>query len=127
MGRRVADGGHPGPPRLLFIDLSLLRYFPHALTFLTAVAPAAPLSALCFLYATAEVLYSSLALSFADGYFNVVVSMMHLSGLGQWVARRSKAMVVAAERARVLGEMVRVLKRDGAGVVWDTVCISEYA
>ncbi|XP_010905461.3 uncharacterized protein [Elaeis guineensis] len=212
----------------LFASLSLLLlfYFPHFLTFLHALAPAAPLpairfaagfagsvaalSALCLLYATGDVLYSSLALRwemaqrmvaavpdwsavrtaldvgcgrgmllnavamqmkkegsggrvvgldgrretavaalrrarvegvqeyvtcregdarrlpFADGYFDIVVSAVHLSGLGRRASGKSPA-AAAAERGRGLGEMVRVLKPGGMGVVWDLVCGPEYA
>ncbi|KAG1368171.1 malonyl-[acyl-carrier protein] O-methyltransferase [Cocos nucifera] len=66
-------------------------------------------------------------LPFADGYFDVVVSAVHLSGLGRRVAGRSRAAMAAPERARGLGEMVRVLKPGGVGVVWDLVCAPEYA
>ncbi|XP_039146162.1 uncharacterized protein LOC120283530 [Dioscorea cayenensis subsp. rotundata] len=62
-------------------------------------------------------------LPFADGYFDVVVSAVHLSGLGGGGA----AAEAAAERGKGLGEVVRVLKAGGVGVVWDLVCVPEYA
>ncbi|EHA8591215.1 putative 2-phytyl-1,4-beta-naphthoquinone methyltransferase, chloroplastic [Cocos nucifera] len=66
-------------------------------------------------------------LPFADGYFDVVVSAVHLNKLGgRRVAGRSRAAAAVAERARGLGEMVRVLKLSGVGVVWDLVCMPEY-
>lgn len=55
-------------------------------------------------------------LPFADGYFDVVVSAAHFSGLGK----------AAEERGRGLGEMVRVIRPGGAGVVWDLVCVPEF-
>lgn len=66
-------------------------------------------------------------LPFADGYFDVVVSAVHLSGLGRRAVGGSPAAAAAAERGRGLGEMVRVLKPGGVGVVWDLVCGPEYA
>ena len=48
------------------------------------------------------------SLPFADGYFDLVVSAVHLSGLG----------TASEERGRGIGEMVRVLKPGGLGVVW---------
>ncbi|XP_008809910.1 malonyl-[acyl-carrier protein] O-methyltransferase [Phoenix dactylifera] len=67
-------------------------------------------------------------LPFADGYFDVVVSAVHLSGLGRRAGGKSPASAAAAaERGRGLGEMVRVLKPGGMGVVWDLVSGPEYA
>lgn len=64
-------------------------------------------------------------LPFPDGYFDVVVSAIHLSSIG----RRSgdSPAAAAAERGRGLGEMVRVLKPGGVGVVWDLVFVPEFA
>ncbi|XP_072957425.1 uncharacterized protein [Typha angustifolia] len=56
-------------------------------------------------------------LPFADDYFDVVVSAVHLSRMGKGTE----------ERGRGLGEVVRVLKPGGWGVVWDLVCVPEYA
>lgn len=55
-------------------------------------------------------------LPFGDGCFDVVVSAAHLSGLGK----------AAEERGRGLGEMVRVMRPGGVGVVWDLVCVPEF-
>ncbi|XP_078433286.1 sterol 24-C-methyltransferase ERG6B-like [Wolffia australiana] len=54
-------------------------------------------------------------LPFPDDYFDVVVSAVHLSEMA------------APERARGLGELVRVLKPGGTGVVWDLALGPEYA
>ena len=61
-------------------------------------------------------------LPFPDGYFDVVVSAVHLSEIA-----RGLSAAAAAERGRGLGELVRVLKPGGVGVVWDLVCAPEYA
>ncbi|CAA6668808.1 unnamed protein product [Spirodela intermedia] len=67
------------------------------------------------------------SLPFADGYFDVVVSAVHLSAVGRERRGSSSASAAAAERGRGLGEVVRVLKPGGVGVVWDLVCVPEYA
>ncbi|XP_008775321.1 uncharacterized protein LOC103695709 [Phoenix dactylifera] len=67
-------------------------------------------------------------LPFPDAYFDVVVSAVHLSGLGRMAAGGGgSAAAAAAERGRGLGEVVRVLKPGGVGVVWDLVCVPELA
>ncbi|PKA62781.1 2-phytyl-1,4-beta-naphthoquinone methyltransferase, chloroplastic [Apostasia shenzhenica] len=64
-------------------------------------------------------------LPFPDGYFDVVVSAVHLSSLGRNPGDSPAA--AAAERVRGLGELVRVLKPGGVGVVWDLVCGPDFA
>lgn len=66
-------------------------------------------------------------LPFADGYFDVVVSAVYLSGMGKDGRDPLSSSAAAAERGRGLGEVVRVLKPGGVGVVWDVVCAPEYA
>ncbi|GMH24958.1 hypothetical protein Nepgr_026801 [Nepenthes gracilis] len=63
-------------------------------------------------------------LPFGDNYFDVVVSAVFLHTVGKEFGRRTAA--AAAERVRVLGEVVRVLKPGGVGVVWDLVHVPEY-
>ncbi|KAK3037898.1 hypothetical protein RJ639_031789 [Escallonia herrerae] len=63
-------------------------------------------------------------LPFADNYFDVVVSAGFLHTVGKEFGQRTAA--AAAERMRVLGEVVRVLKHGGVGVVWDLVHVPEY-
>lgn len=63
-------------------------------------------------------------LPFSDNYFDVVVSSVFVHTVGKEFGPRSAA--AAAERMRVLGEVVRVLKPGGVGVVWDLVHVPEY-
>ncbi|GAB2277891.1 hypothetical protein Dimus_012594 [Dionaea muscipula] len=63
-------------------------------------------------------------LPFNDDYFDVVVSGVFLHRVGKEFGQRTAA--AAAERVRVLGEVVRVLKPGGVGVVWDLVHVPEY-
>ncbi|PKU59688.1 uncharacterized protein LOC110116149 [Dendrobium catenatum] len=63
-------------------------------------------------------------LPFPDGYFDVVVSSIHLSGIGRRPGDSPAA--AAAERGRGLGEMIRVLKPGGVGVVWDLIFVPEF-
>ncbi|GAB2284553.1 hypothetical protein Dimus_019008 [Dionaea muscipula] len=63
-------------------------------------------------------------LPFSDDYFDVVVSGGYLHRVGKELGKRTAA--AAAERVRVLGEVVRVLKPGGVGVVWDLVHVPEY-
>lgn len=63
-------------------------------------------------------------LPFTDNYFDVVVSAVFLHTVGKEFGVKSAA--AAAERMRVLGEVVRVLKAGGVGVVWDLVHVPEY-
>ncbi|KAK6134502.1 hypothetical protein DH2020_031736 [Rehmannia glutinosa] len=63
-------------------------------------------------------------LPFSDSYFDVVVSAVFLHTVGKEFGPKSSA--AAAERMRVLGEVVRVLKPGGVGVVWDLVHVPEY-
>ncbi|XP_042500500.1 uncharacterized protein LOC122078545 [Macadamia integrifolia] len=63
-------------------------------------------------------------LPFADDYFDVVVSAVFLHTVGKELGHRTAA--AAAERIKGLGEVVRVLKPDGVGVVWDLVHVPEY-
>ncbi|XP_058082870.1 uncharacterized protein LOC131230842 [Magnolia sinica] len=63
-------------------------------------------------------------LPFSDNYFDVVVSGVYLNTVGKEYGQRTAA--AAAERGKVLGEVVRVLKPGGVGVVWDLVCVPEY-
>lgn len=63
-------------------------------------------------------------LPFTDNYFDVVVSAGFLHTVGKEFG--SKTAAAAAERMRVLGEVVRVLKSGGVGVVWDLVHVPEY-
>lgn len=63
-------------------------------------------------------------LPFSDSYFDVVVSAAFVHTVGKEFGQKSLA--AAAERMRVVGEMVRVLKAGGVGVVWDLVHVEEY-
>ena len=63
-------------------------------------------------------------LPFSDNYFDVVVSAVFLHTIGKEYGQ--KTVEAAAERMRVLGEAVRVLKPGGVGVVWDLVHVPEY-
>ncbi|XP_051136384.1 uncharacterized protein LOC127255017 [Andrographis paniculata] len=63
-------------------------------------------------------------LPFSDSYFDVVVSAVFVHKVGKEYGSKSAA--AAAERMRVLGEVVRVLKPGGAAVVWDVVHAPEY-
>ncbi|KAL3820967.1 hypothetical protein ACJIZ3_006872 [Penstemon smallii] len=63
-------------------------------------------------------------LPFSDSYFDVVVSAAFVHTVGKEFGPKSAA--AAAERMRVLGEVVRVLKPGGLGVVWDLVHVPEY-
>ncbi|KAI3466145.1 hypothetical protein Pfo_022808 [Paulownia fortunei] len=63
-------------------------------------------------------------LPFSDSYFDVVVSAAFVHTVGKEYGPKSAA--AAAERMRVLGEVVRVLKPGGVGVVWDLVHAAEY-
>ncbi|KAH6795721.1 hypothetical protein C2S51_036707 [Perilla frutescens var. frutescens] len=63
-------------------------------------------------------------LPFSDRYFDVVVSAAFVHTVGKEYGAKSAA--AAAERMRVLGEVVRVLKAGGVGVVWDLVHVEEY-
>lgn len=63
-------------------------------------------------------------LPFGDNYFDVVVSAVFLHTVGKEYGQ--KTVEAAAERTRVLGEAVRVLKPGGVGVVWDLVHVPEY-
>ncbi|KAK1308278.1 hypothetical protein QJS10_CPA09g01437 [Acorus calamus] len=68
-------------------------------------------------------------LPFADGYFDVVVSAGVLEGVGSEAASavgRRRGVAEAAERGRVLGEVVRVMKGGGVGVIWDLMHVQEY-
>ncbi|KAE9585216.1 putative S-adenosyl-L-methionine-dependent methyltransferase [Lupinus albus] len=62
-------------------------------------------------------------LPFRDNYFDVVVSGVFVHTVG--VGRRSAA-EAAAERMRAVGEVVRVMKPGGVGVVWDLLHVPEY-
>ncbi|PIA29530.1 hypothetical protein AQUCO_05900040v1 [Aquilegia coerulea] len=63
-------------------------------------------------------------LPFADNYFDVVVSGVYLHTVGKEFGHRTAA--AAAERMKGLGEVVRVLKSGGVGIVWDLVHVPEY-
>ncbi|KAH0654080.1 hypothetical protein AABB24_013348 [Solanum stoloniferum] len=63
-------------------------------------------------------------LPFSDNYFDVVASAAFVHTVGKEFGQ--KTAVAAAERMRVLGEVVRVLKPGGVGVVWDLVHAPEY-
>lgn len=63
-------------------------------------------------------------LPFGDNYFDVVVSSAFLHTVGKEFGHRTAA--AAAERMKALGEVVRVLKPGGVGVVWDLMHVPEY-
>ncbi|KAM7278091.1 hypothetical protein ACFE04_005225 [Oxalis oulophora] len=63
-------------------------------------------------------------LPFGDNTFDVVVSAVFVHTVGKEYG--PKTVEAAAERMRVLGEFVRVLKPGGVGVLWDLVHVSEY-
>ncbi|XP_057964045.1 uncharacterized protein LOC131155129 [Malania oleifera] len=63
-------------------------------------------------------------LPFGDNYFEVVVSGAFVHRVGKEMGQKTAA--AAAERMRVLMEVVRVLKPGGVGVVWDLVHVPEY-
>ncbi|GAA0153214.1 hypothetical protein LIER_37635 [Lithospermum erythrorhizon] len=63
-------------------------------------------------------------LPFSDNYFDVVVSGVFLHTVGKEFGPKTAAAL--AERMRVLGEVVRVLKPGGVGVVWDLVHVPEF-
>jgi SAM-dependent methyltransferase len=63
-------------------------------------------------------------LPFSDNTFDVVVSAVFVHTVGKEYGPRS--VEAAAERMRVLGEFVRVLKPGGAGVLWDLLYGLEY-
>ncbi|TYI96444.1 hypothetical protein E1A91_D01G073300v1 [Gossypium mustelinum] len=64
------------------------------------------------------------SLPFGDNYFDVVVSAVFVHTVGKEYGHRT--VEAAAERMRVLGEMVRVLKPGGVGVLWDLLHVPEY-
>ncbi|XP_022139371.1 uncharacterized protein LOC111010323 [Momordica charantia] len=63
-------------------------------------------------------------LPFGDNYFDVVVSGVFVHTVGKEHGPRT--VEAAAERMRVVGELVRVLKPGGTGVVWDLLHVPEY-
>lgn len=63
-------------------------------------------------------------LPFPNDYFDVVVSAGFLHTVGKEFGCKSAA--AAAERMKVVGEVVRVLKTGGVGVVWDLIHVPEY-
>lgn len=63
-------------------------------------------------------------LPFPDNYFDVVVSAGFVHKVGKEFGAKTAA--ASAERMRVVGEVVRVLKEGGVGVVWDLVHVPEY-
>ncbi|EXB37728.1 Demethylmenaquinone methyltransferase [Morus notabilis] len=63
-------------------------------------------------------------LPFGDNYFDVVVSAVFVHTVGKEHGQKTAA--AAAERMRAVGELVRVLKPDGYGVVWDLLHVPEY-
>ncbi|KAI6687340.1 hypothetical protein NL676_024168 [Syzygium grande] len=63
-------------------------------------------------------------LPFPDNYFDVVVSAAFVHTVGKEHGHRTAE--AAAERMRVVGELVRVLKPGGVGVVWDVMHAAEY-
>ncbi|KAF5461016.1 hypothetical protein F2P56_020845 [Juglans regia] len=64
-------------------------------------------------------------LPFGDNSFDVVMSGVFVHTVGKEHGNRT--VEAAAERMRVVGEMVRVLKPGGIGVVWDLMHVPEYA
>ncbi|KAK2423491.1 S-adenosyl-L-methionine-dependent methyltransferase superfamily protein [Trifolium repens] len=63
-------------------------------------------------------------LPFPDNYFDVVVSGVFVHTVGREYGQKTAE--AAAERMRVVAEMVRVMKPGGVGVVWDLVHVPEY-
>ncbi|PON68473.1 Methyltransferase type [Trema orientale] len=63
-------------------------------------------------------------LPFGDNYFDVVVSGVFVHTVGKEHGPRTVA--ASAERMRAVGELVRVLKPGGVGVVWDLLHVPEY-
>lgn len=63
-------------------------------------------------------------LPFPDNYFDVVTSALSVHTVGK--ERGTQMAEAAAERMRVLGELVRVLRPGGLGVVWDLLYVPEY-
>lgn len=63
-------------------------------------------------------------LPFRDNYFDAVVSAVFLHTAGKEFGPRTAA--AAAERMRVLSELVRVLKPGQVGVVWDLFHVPEF-
>lgn len=61
---------------------------------------------------------------FNDNSFDVVVSSVFLHTVGKEFGQSSAA--AGAERMKAVGEIVRVLKGGGVGVVWDLVHVPEY-
>ncbi|KAK9269347.1 hypothetical protein L1049_001118 [Liquidambar formosana] len=64
-------------------------------------------------------------LPFNDNTFDVVVSGVFVHRVGKEYGGK-RAAEAAAERMRVVGEVVRVMKAGGVGVVWDVVHVPEY-
>ncbi|XP_030441082.2 uncharacterized protein LOC115663192 [Syzygium oleosum] len=64
------------------------------------------------------------SLPFPDNYFDVVTSAVFVHTVGKEHGHRT--VEAAAERMRVVGELVRVLKPGGVGVVWDLLHVPEY-
>ncbi|KAI4374717.1 hypothetical protein MLD38_012680 [Melastoma candidum] len=65
------------------------------------------------------------SLPFPDNYFDVVTSAVFVHTVGKAYGHRT--VEAAAERMRVVGELVRVLKPGGIGIVWDLLHAQEYA
>ncbi|KAK4285975.1 hypothetical protein QN277_002597 [Acacia crassicarpa] len=63
-------------------------------------------------------------LPFPDDYFDVVVSGVFVHTVGREYGPHT--VEASAERMRAMGEVVRVLKPGGIGVVWDLVHVPEY-
>lgn len=63
-------------------------------------------------------------LPFPDNYFDVVVSGVFVHTIGKEYGHRT--VEAAAERMRVVGELVRVMKPGGIAVVWDLLHVPEY-
>ncbi|KAK4803963.1 hypothetical protein SAY86_003780 [Trapa natans] len=63
-------------------------------------------------------------LPFQDSYFDVVTSAVFIHTVGK--EHGARTVEAAAERMRVVGELVRVLRPGGVGVVWDLAHVPEY-
>ncbi|KAK4746379.1 hypothetical protein SAY87_012691 [Trapa incisa] len=63
-------------------------------------------------------------LPFPDNYFDVVTSAMFVHTVGR--EHGARTVEAGAERMRVVGELVRVLRPGGVGVVWDLIHVPEY-